>query len=129
VRRTRELARKVEDIADSGGSERVDRLRVVADDRDPLPVRLHRAKDRGLQAIGVLVFVDQDVIEACADLGGDRGFRHHLRPVQQQVVVVEDVLRLLGLHVRGEQLRELGMPLRTPWENASPSTRSSGARC
>ena len=56
-------------------------------------------QDRGLQAVGVLVFVDKHVIEATADIGGDGRIRHHLSPVKQQVVVIEDVLLLLGLGV------------------------------
>ena len=49
-------------------AERIDRLRVVADDGQAAAVGLERQQDRGLQAVGVLVFVDQHVIEARDDV-------------------------------------------------------------
>jgi len=77
-------------------------------------VGLDRQQDCRLEAVGVLVFVDEDVVEARADIGGDGGFAHHHGPVEQQVVVVEDVLGLLGFDVGGKQLAELGLPHRGP---------------
>ena len=67
-RRRREARRKVEDVAHFGGAERVDRLRVVAHHREAAPVGLEREQDLGLQAVGVLVFVDQHMVEARADV-------------------------------------------------------------
>ena len=57
------------------GAERVDRLRVVADHGEPLPVGLQRVQDLGLQHVGVLVLVDQHVIEVRADLARERARR------------------------------------------------------
>ena len=110
----REMAGKVEDVAHGRGAERIDRLRVVADHGEPAPVRLEREQDRGLQAVGVLIFVDQDMIEARADLGGECRLGQHVRPVEQQVVVIEHVLALLCLDVGGEQLLQFRRPVGAP---------------
>ncbi|MET4760274.1 hypothetical protein ABH970_000646 [Bradyrhizobium ottawaense] len=67
-----------------------------------------------MQAVGVLVFVDQHVIEAAADLLGDQRIAHHLRPIQQQIVVIEHVLGLLGLDIGREQALQLGGPAGAP---------------
>ena len=128
ARRRRELLREVEDVAHRRRAERVDRLRVVADDGDAAAVRLQRAQDRRLQPVGVLVLVDQHVVEARADLRArGAGSPTMLRPVQQQVVVVEDVLRLLRRDVGGEQRLQLALPLRAPREGAPRAPSASGA--
>ncbi len=110
---------KIEDVAHRGGAEGIDRLRVVADHGEAAPVRLQPEQDRGLQPVGVLIFVDQHVVEAPGEVGGDRGLAHHLRPVEQQVVVIEHVLALLGLDIGGEQRLQLGVPAGTPREGAA----------
>ncbi len=73
VGRRAEGGGKIEDVAHGRGAEGIDRLRVVADDGQAAPVGLQRQQDRGLQAVGVLVFVDQHMVEAAADLGRERG--------------------------------------------------------
>ena len=108
------MRRKVQDVAHRGGAERVDRLGVVAHHREAAAVRLEPQQDRGLQPVGVLVFVDQDVVEALRDIGRERGLGHHLRPIEQQIVVIEHVLVLLGLHIGGEQRAQLGLPFGAP---------------
>ena len=113
-RARREALREIQNVAHGGGAEGIDRLRVVADDGEAAPIRLQRQQDRGLQAVGVLIFVDQHVIEAAADLFGDQRIAHHLRPVEQQIVVIEHVLGLLGLDVSREQALQLGRPARAP---------------
>jgi hypothetical protein len=57
-----------------------------------------------LKPVGVLVFIDQHVVEALADMSGQGRVADHLRPVEQQVVVIEHPLGLLGLHVAREQV-------------------------
>ena len=114
LRARREALRKIQDVAHGGGAERIDRLRVVADDGEPASIRLQRQQDRGLQAVGVLIFVDQHVIEAAADFVGDQRVAHHLRPVEQQVVVIEHVLGLLGLDVSRKQPLQFGGPACAP---------------
>ena len=109
-----EAVREVEDVAHSRGAEGVDRLGVVADDGEARAGRLERHEDPRLQAVGVLVLVDQHVIEAAAGLGPERRLRQHLGEVEEEVVVVEDVLALLCLHVAGEQRAELRLPVGAP---------------
>ena len=105
---------KVEDVAHRRGAKRINRLRVVADHGQAAPAGLQRQQDRRLQAVGVLVLVDQHMVEAAADIVGERRIAHHLRPVEQQVVVIEHVLLLLGLDIGGEQLLQLGRPAGAP---------------
>jgi hypothetical protein len=65
------LSWKVEDVADGRGTEGVDRLRIVADHGEAAAVRLKTEQDRGLKPVGVLIFVDQNVIKAPGDILGD----------------------------------------------------------
>ena len=111
-----EVARKVQDVAHAGGAEAVDRLRVVAHHREARAIRLQPQQDRGLQRVGVLVLVDHDVVEQRAHLGRQLRDAHQLAPVEQQIVVVEHVLGLLGLDVGCEQPLQLVLPLRAPGE-------------
>ena len=63
-----ELTRKPQDVFDRRGAERIDRLRVVAHHGHALARGLEPQQDLGLQHVGVLVLVDQDVVEVRADL-------------------------------------------------------------
>ncbi|MDH6592436.1 hypothetical protein M2165_002325 [Variovorax sp. TBS-050B] len=114
ARRLPELRGEIEDVAHRGAAERIDRLGVVAHHGDAATVRLEREQDRRLQQVGVLVLVDQHMVEALSDQGGQRGLGHHAGPVEQQVVVIEHVLLLLGLDVGAEQPLELGLPFGAP---------------
>ncbi len=114
LRARSEMAGKVENVAYGCGAERIDRLRIVADDREASAVRLERQENRGLQTIGVLVFVDQDVIEAIRNLGRDHRLGHHVRPVQQQIVEIEHVLALLGLDIGRKQRAQRPCKTRAP---------------
>ena len=116
ARRRREQRRVVEDVAHGRAAEGVDRLRVVADGREAAAVRLQREQDGRLQAVRVLVLVDQHVAEALPHVAGQRGLVHQLRPVEQQVVVVEHALALLRLHVGREEPAQLRLPRRAPRE-------------
>jgi hypothetical protein len=89
-------------------------LCIVADDGEARPVRPQRQQDLGLEPIGVLVLVNQDVVETAADLGRDKGFGHRMVPVQQEVVVIEDVVTLLGHDIGLEQTTKLGWPIGAP---------------
>ena len=108
------MAGKVEDVAHGRGAKRVDRLGVVADDGQASPVRPQRQQHRGLEPVGVLIFVDQHVIEALRDLLRDRRLLHHVRPVEQEIVVIEHLLALLDLHILAEQLSQLVAPHGAP---------------
>jgi hypothetical protein len=80
----------------------------IADDSEARPVRPQRQQDLGLKPIGVLVFVNQDVVETAADFRRDKVFGHRMAPVQQEVVVIEDVVPLLGHDIGLEQTTKLG---------------------
>ena len=44
------------------------------------------------------------MVEALADLAGKGWIADHMRPVEQQIVVIEDILSLLRLDIDSEQL-------------------------
>ena len=54
------------------------------------------------------------MIEARRDIFSDRGLLHHVRPIEQKVVVVEHVLLLLDLDVTGEKGLQLRLPRLAP---------------
>ena len=54
-----------------------------------MPSGRSRLQDVGLQGVGVLVLVDEHVVEAVADPGAAGGVDEQAAPEQQQVVVVE----------------------------------------
>ena len=107
---------EVEDVAHGGSPEAVDRLRVVADARHARAVRPQPRDDVGLQRVGVLVLVDEHVVEAFAHpLAGVRIAEQPV-PEQQQVVVVEDLLLLLHVGVACEEELEVVFGLAAPRE-------------
>ena len=106
-RHVREPRREVEDVADLGRAEAVDRLRVVAHHRHAGAVRSQPGHDPGLDDIGVLVLVDEHLVEAAAHLLARGLVRQQAVPEQQQVVVVQHVALGLAVHVRPEQRVEV----------------------
>ncbi len=122
------MVRKVENVAHRRGPEGIDRLGVVAHDGQALAARLERQQDGGLQAVGVLIFVDQHMIEAGRELGGDRRIEHHVGPIEQEVVVIQHVLALLGLDIGGEQRPQFVFPVRAPWEGRAQHLVERGLR-
>jgi hypothetical protein len=56
------------------------------------------------------------MVEALADLAGKARIADHLRPVEQQIVVIEDILSLLRLNMNSEQLLQFSGPDDTPRE-------------
>ena len=127
LRRRLELGREVEDVAHLGSAKGVDRLRVVADHREAAAVGLQRLQDGRLQPVGVLVFVDQHVIEARADRRRQRRLGHRLLPVQQQVVVVEHLLLLLVVRRRRGTAASAHLPSPGTTGTALCTTCSSGS--
>ncbi len=107
---------EVEDVAHGGGAETVDRLGVVADAGDPGAVGPEQADDVGLQRVRVLVLVDEHVVEAFAHAGAAGGVGEQAAPEQEQVVVVQHLLLLLGVRVRGEELRQALLGRQAPRE-------------
>ena len=112
----REHRGEVEDVAHVGGPERVDRLRVVADDRHPGPVGPQQRHDARLQRVGVLVLVDEHVVEPLADLGAGRRVLEQPEPVEQDVVVVEHAGGELALDVLAAQPLQVVLVLQAPGE-------------
>src|SRR6476646_6493324 len=55
------------------------------------------------------------MVEALANVARERRLRHHVGPVEQEIVVIEDVLHLLRSDIGFEELRQLASPLRAPW--------------
>ena len=107
---------EIEDVAHFGGAEGVDRLGVVADHTQATAVGFQCQQDAGLQAVGVLVLVDEHMAETRAELRRQRLILQHLPPGQQQIVVVEHALALLLRRVGAEQRLQLGLPLSAPGE-------------
>jgi hypothetical protein len=99
--------------------EPVDRLRVVPHHREPGAFRAQPVQELGLQRVCVLVLVDQHVVELRAD-GRPRGVGSHERvEEEEQVVVVQDPLLGLAVHVgTKEQLQPVDL-LGAPGESSS----------
>src|SRR5713101_5628913 len=114
--RGREARGKIEDVLDVRGAEGVDRLGVVADYAQAVTGGFEREQDLRLQAVGVLVLVDQDVIEKRAHVLSERPVPHERVPVKEQIVEVEHLLRELRLDIATEQGLEVRLPLCAPGE-------------
>ncbi len=89
---------------------------IVANHRHAGAVRPDRVDDLGLQYIGVLVFIDEDVVEERPDLRCELGVGDEITPVEQQIVVVERVVLLLQFDVAAEQVAQLLFPVAAPRE-------------
>lgn len=65
--------------------------RLVAHDRQATAAGLQREQDRGLQPVRVLIFVDQDMVEASADVVGQRPdpVRRRMRPMLARLPLCE----------------------------------------
>ncbi len=107
-----------EDVPTAGGAEAVDGLGVVADDREPGTVGSQGGQDVGLEGVGVLVLVDEHVVE---QPGQQPGYGVEGPPVQEQVVVVEELVLALAGHVALEDGPDavglLGAPGERPLED------------
>ena len=74
-------------------------------------VRGEFVDDLGLERVGVLILVDEDVAETVGEVLGDLGgVGEELEPELEQIVVIDDVLLALFLGVgggkRGETVRD-----------------------
>ena len=111
-----ELPREFEDVAEAGAAERIDALRIVADHRDVAVAAAQPAKDSRLQDVGVLVFVDQDVVVKRRDPRSQRRMLEQQTPEHEQVVVVDQVPFRLPLGEVGIDAGEVRLEFRKPWE-------------
>src|SRR5712664_2852515 len=69
--------------------------------------------------VRVLILIDQDVIEPTPDVVGKDWIAHGLRPVQQQIVVIEHILALLGFDIGRKQILQFRSPSGAPRERRS----------
>ena len=86
---------EIEDVLDVRAAPGVDGLVGIADHADVAMPHRQRVGEDVLGVIGVLIFVDQDVLEALLQLGqdvrDDRGIARH--GAQQQIVEIQGVVR------------------------------------
>ncbi len=116
--RSRELPREVEDVPHRGRAEAVDALGVVPHHGHVVVPCSHPPEDLGLQPVRVLVLVDKDVVELGGELPCKRGVGHHLPPVEEEVVEVEDPEPRLPLDVGPKEGAEILLPGGRPREVA-----------
>ena len=114
--RGRELSRIVKNVADIGTTEGIDRLGVIPDHRQAGAIGFHAQQNGRLQPVAVLVLINQYMVEITADLGRQVRVGDHLRPIEQQIIVIEHVLPLLGLDIGTEELLEFRLPAGAPWK-------------
>ena len=91
------------------------------------PVRPQRQQDLGLEPVGFLVLVDENVIKAPADLGGDSRLAHRVTPVQEEIVVIENVVLLFSCDIGLKEATQLAGPLVAPWKNPAIVSSSGQA--
>ena len=113
------MPRKAQDVFDACRAKAVDRLCIVTHHADADSVRLHRPQNFCLQGVRVLVFIYQHMRKRRTNFPRQLRLLHQDVPVEQQIVVVEQVLLLLDLHVVPVELRELTVPLRAPGEHVA----------
>ena len=56
------------------------------------------------------------MIKAPADFGGDGRLGHGVTPIQQEIVVIENVVLLLPCDIGLKEATELAGPLGAPWK-------------
>ena len=98
-----EVAFEVEDVADVGGAPGVDGLVGVADDGEVAGAGGPGAGEAVLDDVGVLEFVDEDVLDALVVAGGDvRLGVEEVQGAAEEVVEVQGGVALEGVLVAGE---------------------------
>jgi len=108
-----EVIGEVPHVGDGGGPKGVDGLGIVAHCTQVGVGPAHAAHDVGLDWIGVLVFVDEDMVEQITQRPSRRA-RGEAPPEQQEVVVVEDIVGPLAGGVGGEDRAEVVVVVGTP---------------
>ena len=121
--------REAENVLHGGRTERVDGLRIIAHHRDAFAVGLERVNDVALQAAGVLVFIDQHMVEILGQALRQRGRLHHHVPVQQQIIEIQAAIFLFAADVFAIQLGQDPLPIRGTTEIAPRASASATAGC
>ena len=94
----------------------------------PVPPGLQCEHDVRLQAIDVLVLVDEHLVETAADLGGEPRLLHQRMPVEKQVVVIEQGFGLLALGIGAKETRKLLRPFLAPGKCLVQDRRRAAGR-
>ncbi len=111
---------EAQDVVEVGAAEGVDGLGIVTDDHDVALGSEHGVDDVGLEPVGVLVLVDQDVAVARGEPAPDIGVAFEKEePVEQQIVEIHEIGIAFALEIAfedgGDDLR-LVVELRRPFE-------------
>ena len=101
-RRAGKLGGKIENVAYLGGAETVNALRIVTHDGKVAIERAHAMKNRGLQPVGVLLVVHEDVIEPFVQESDERLVAKEMKPIEKEIVVIEHMAFLLCFGIRFE---------------------------
>ena len=120
---------EVEDVVDRRAAERVDRLVVVADDRD-VAMRLGEQRhELRLRPVRVLELVDQDVPEAAGDRRpGRRRLAHEAQGERHLVAEIDEPVRGQQVLVAGERPGQLRLPASVLARAPRPPHRPSRPR-
>jgi hypothetical protein len=110
----RKLLGEVEDVAGARRAKPVDRLEVVADDGQPRAPATQAADDLHLQAVDVLVLIDEHVVERIGDARPEHLVAGERAPIQQQIVEVDHAERALARPIGAKDLGERPAMLSTP---------------
>ena len=103
--RAGEVLLEAQDIGDLGAAPGIDRLVVVADHADVLALLREQPQPQVLHLVGVLVFVDQDVLEPLPVLLEHVAVAaHDVEHVQQKVAEIAGVQRLQPVLVERVEL-------------------------
>ena len=122
------MSREVQHVADRGRPEGIDGLGVVAHDSEGPATVAQGSHDVRLQAVGVLVLVDQDVVVGVGQgrpegvVGGGRP------PVQEKIVEVEQVVLALPPGVAAEGRRHQALLVVHPGKGPAQDVLERRAR-
>ena len=98
-----------------GPPEAVDGLGLVADHREALSVWGQKPHDVHLEAVQVLVLVDQHVAKALRQLGAQLVVAHEGTPIQEQVIKIEEAGAAFASGEISKELTDDGDVGLTPW--------------
>ena len=96
----------VEEVPRARAAEAVDRLRVVAHDREARVGAAQRAQHVDLERVHVLVLVDAHVVDLGRELRAEPVVGSGRAPVEEQVVEVDEAEHALAVHVRAADRRD-----------------------
>ena len=107
---------EAENVLHGSSAKRINGLSIIAHHRDAFAIGLERVNDVALQAAGVLVFIDQNMVEIFGQALRQCGCLHHHMPVKQQVIEIQAAVFLLAADVFAIQLGQVRLPFEAPRE-------------